>query len=97
MSGIQLTFTDDIESPIFKTVHNDPLITHYIDPTKKISIIQAEVTTGKLINKLMIREGGFNNVIVVNGQKFSSSASGVTEIQEIGDNEIIIGLYGSKD
>ena len=65
-------------------MYNDPLVTHYIDPIKKIAKLEVKMYQSKCVNKLSIREGGFNNTVVIHGQEFNNRASCSTVVQEIG-------------
>ena len=92
MGGIQLVFTDGIQSPVLQAGDTEPYASYIIDTDKKIAKILMKVNHGTSLNKLTLKDS--NNDCVVDGEEYHRH--GATHFISIGANEAIIGLYGVK-
>ena len=82
-------FTDGITSPLFSSSKTGGLESLKIDTEKQISSIRARVHVSNCITQL-----GLLGKSVIAEHKFSNWGEFVT--QNLGPNEVIIGLYGVK-
>ena len=91
--GIQLSFTEDIHSPLFESKKKQSCKTYEIDTSKHIKFIQSRVWDERIINHFTLLDKESNPIM--DSEVYYDG--GDLKKQKIPQNMAIIGVYGVKE